>query len=802
MSRPVIEVYRLPLRDTVNDGGNGDAAGGDTAALAAAVCAAVGGVSHSASPSSGAPQQDPMAIDAEPVAPSEDRAPQDAKPHTALSDLRRTSTRQVVLVTQPSRRDLEQWTERATSTMVRSAGGSVRLVTSKQQSCRWVLEYKPVVSHSGWLIKRGHSIRNFKRRLFCILDHELVYHDSHDATEVRGRIDLRKRTTVQCLLHSGFSLSQGSYQMVLYAIDAHDREVWIKKLQEQGVELLPASAKTARLIEEQTHNAEKKPIIFSGWLRKRGQVLKTTKRRWFELAGTTLTYYSHPEGGTKKGSLEIVDAQISHLDTLKSGERFSFVVHVPGRELVLHADSQEERALWVASLSSVADSATSFESETSESFSSINVADIMRRRCSCTTNAEDSGIGSSSLDGSCRRCMSSFISKSEDALVDVTREVQLILASPYSPEGSTTAAFLKEHAGKPISNDTLRKFMSGLADYMISTRLNELRVLGGRSNDAAPETPYDLDSNVADDSSEFTERVMAIVNEQIEERVFFPHYRTVVENIKEQTRIESKRLRGKIEVLQSKPQSFFGISAASLSSSGWKSASLRLKEIDRVSLPYMKRIELVAACKEIYSIYHDEHPSNAPMNADEFIPAFIYVLVQAQLSDPVLLKEMMTFFDLGCTQGEAAYFVTCLEIAIEYIRSLLIAETVILDASQKLGIEFRRDEYEQIIVVSRLVPGGQAEQTGGINIGAVLVAINGLLVYEMELAEVTKLVVDAEGDVEFCFLSRDEFELRFGGAKRRIDDNDDDDDDEGGTWHHENADERAESIETALKATA
>ncbi|GLD92620.1 hypothetical protein PINS_up001199 [Pythium insidiosum] len=667
--------------------------------------------------------------------------------------------------------------------MVRSAGGSVRLMTSKQQSCRWVLEYKPVVSHSGWLIKRGHSIRNFKRRLFCILDHELVYHDSHDATEVRGRIDLRKRTTLQCLLHSGFSLNQGSYQMELYAIDAHDREVWIKRLVEQGVELLPASAKTTRLIEEQSHIAEKNPIIFSGWLRKRGQMLKTTKRRWFELAGTTLSYYSHPQGGTKKGSLEIIDARISHLDTLKSGERFSFVVHVPGRDLVLHADSQEERALWVASLSSVADGSTPSDSETSESFSSINVAEIMRRRCSCTSTTEEGGVGSSSLDGTCRRCMSSFISKSEDALVDVTREVQLILASPYSPEGSTTAAFLKEHAGKSITNGTLRKFMSGLADYMISTRLNELRVLGGRSTDSMP--AHEFNSNGGDDSSEFTERVMAIVSEQIEERVFFPHYRNVVENIKEQTRTESKRLRGKIEVLQSKPQSFFGISPSSLSPSGWKSASLRLKEIDRVSLPYMKRNELVAACKEIYSVFHDEHPSNPPMNADEFIPAFIYVLVQAQLSDPVLVKEMVTFFDVGCTQGEAAYFVTCLEIAIEYIRSLLIAETVVLDASQKLGIEFRRDEFEQIIVVSRLVAGGQAEQTGGVQIGDVLVAINGLLVYEMELAEVTKMVVDAEGDVEFCFLSRDEFELRFGGAKRRVDDDDDDDGDDGWRQHQD-----------------
>ncbi|TMW66109.1 hypothetical protein Poli38472_003874 [Pythium oligandrum] len=753
MPPQMIEVYHLPLRDTVNEGGDEGAGAGAGVGRSQSDKALLDEVSATGVDEEA--KNDTSAAKLTPLRPPIQRARSNASTDS--------TPRKVVLVTQPSQQDIELWTERATSKMTQSGrGGSARFRLSTQESKRWVLEYKPVVSHSGWLIKRGHSIRNFKRRLFCIIDHELVYHDSHDATEVRGRIDLSKRTSVQCLLHSGFRLSQGSYHILLYAIDTYDRDVWIKKLQERGVELIPESAKTAKLIERRT-SADPNPILFSGWLLKRGQMVKSTKRRWFELSNTSLTYYSHPQGGTKKGSVEISDAKISQLDTLKTGERFSFVVRTRGRDLVLHADSQEERSLWVASLSSVA-VGSGMPSESADAVAPLSSglsATQIGRRCMCNSGSEESNLA---LDGSCRRCMSSFISKTEDALLDVTREVQLILASPYSPEGSTSSSFLRDNMNKPFTNAALKKFMSGLSDYMIDNRLNELRVVGGR---AGPSSPASADDNdTIDDSSDFTDSIISIIYEQVEERVFYPLYREVFGQIKDQIRADSKLLRGKIEVLQSKSQSFFGIGPNSLSPSGWQSARETLKEIDKMSLPSMKRKQLVLACKEIYAVYNREHPTNGPMSADDFIPAFIYVLVQSKLIDPVFVREMMTLFDLGGTQGEAAYFVTCLEIALEYIRSLVIACTVALDASKPLGIEFSLDPRHEVGVVSALVPDGQADKSHAVNVGDVLVAINGLLVSNMDLAEISKMIAGSDGAIELCLLSMTEYVKRFGTLKR------------------------------------
>lgn len=685
------------------------------------------------------------------------------------------SSRRVVLVTRPSQRDIEMWTERATSTMVRSTEIHSRPTPTGAESRRWVLEYKPVVRHSGWLIKRGHGLRNFKRRLFCIVDNELIYHDAHDATEVRGRLDLTRKSTVQCLLHSGFKFAQGSYSMVLYAMDNHDRDVWIRKLQEHNVQLLPEGSKTAKLIKQGSDNADSGPILFSGWLRKRGRMVKSTKRRWFELSNTTLSYYAHPQGGSRKGSIDVSHARASPVDTLKTGERHSFQICTQGRNLFLHADSQEERSLWLAALASVGEGgaaaaqagATPAKSTSNEPTLPTSASEI-GKMCKCGALAE----GGPTVDGVCRRCMSSFITNTEDAMLDVAREVQLLLASPYSPEGCTSAAFLKEHTGRPVSNSTVREFMTGLSDYLIHTRLKELHMLAGVV------TPGDSDSDTEDGAkktqngpthhqdaavvSEITNSIQKIVYEQIEERVFFPLYRTILANVRAHTREEAKVLKGKIEILRSKSQAFFGIGPDSVSPSKWVSACAKLREVDKVSLPYMKRAQLLAACKEIYAIFHTEHPTQPPMSADAFIPAFIYVLIHSHLRDPVALKELITFFDAGSTQGEIAYFVTCLEIALEYIRSLLTACTVVLSSSRKLGIEFSKHPDADVVVVHRLVPGEQAQQSGAINVGDVLVAVNGLPVYEMELAEVVKLWRGVDGEAEFCFLPMNEYLKKYG----------------------------------------
>nr|CCA19340.1 conserved hypothetical protein [Albugo laibachii Nc14] len=679
-----------------------------------------------------------------------------------------TNIQHVLLVTRPSQMQLESWSVKAGKSLAQTSPGKDTVeVESRSQREDWITKYKPSIRHSGWLIKRGHSIRNYKRRLFFIVDDkELVYHDAHDSSDVRGRVDLEKDTHVQAMLHSGFRLLQNSYEMILFALDAHDRDVWIEQLTgcKQVTILEPGAHTVGRISDIKQSENSSEVILCSGWLRKRGNVVKSIKRRWFELTCRRLSYLSDPVKKSKKGDLEIGNARIMNLDVLKSGERHSFSASTSSRTLILYADSEEERALWVAHLSSVA-GGDNMRGNKGQCISlpETTIADL-ERSCSCMHI--DTNPMSRNKNAPCRRCTASFISKSEDALMDVSREVMLILASPYSPEGSTTAAFLKQlarsHSAKKCDVATLRLFMVELADYMIFARMNELAMLGGNPNILIDQGSIRNMNSAAYTAAAvaFSDRIIAILHGQIEERMLHPFYRTIVDQFTAQSLSEAKIIGRKMNVLRSKSQFFFGLNAKNISSSNWSGACSKLKLVDSVELPYLKKKNLIQACHEIYAIYNLEHQSNAPMSADDFIPAFIYVLIHSDIDNPLLLKDLIAKVGLGSPFGEDAYFVSCLEIALEYIRPLLTACTAVLDANRNLGIQFTYNLELRVVVVHEIVPESQAAQCRTINVGDVLIAVNGVPVHKLGMEEVIRNIQEARDSVEMCLLSVEEYKRR------------------------------------------
>jgi len=64
-------------------------------------------------------------------------------------------------------------------------------------------------------------------------------------------------------------------------------------------------------------------------------------------------------------------------------------------------------------------------------------------------------------------------------------------------------------------------------------------------------------------------------------------------------------------------------------------------------------------------------PPPTPLGADDFFPVFTFVVVRAQLSRPLLLKELLwALCDPLMLQGEGGYYLTMYEAALEYIRSM------------------------------------------------------------------------------------------------------------------------------------
>lgn len=584
-------------------------------------------------------------------------------------------------------RDITYWKERALAARVTSMDSNRSL-----SSDDWADEYHSDILYSGWLIKRGHHFKNFKRRLFCLFQHELVYFDGHDSTDVRGRMGISNSSTLTYLPHNGFQIAQDRYKMILYAADRMSRDAWISHIEKCGVQVINSAISSG---DEEVRDASQEVTLCSGWLRKRGQFVKSHKRRFFVLSGKTLSYYISPEKTVRRGVLFVNQATIRKTDTAKTGERYSFVIEAAGRTMQLFADGAEDRENWIAYLTIAA--------ETQDSRTSNPLLAFRENRMSSTA-------------GSTR---------------DIRMEVKLLLASPYSPEGTTGAQYLK-NASSVTTIENVREFMDGMTRYILSHRLGYLMHLGS-----------------AESIDELKSNIIQVIHEEVEEFIFYPLCKVLYHQIRYKLGGKIKQLRDKITILKEKKQTFFGIPAKRVSRSCWNLVIAALDEIDQVTLPHVKCTKLMEASNLIYTVSASDHPDHESISADDFIPILIYCVVNANVEDWLSLKELLVAFAMNDGQGERDYYITCLEIALEYISSLNVNTSVVLDTDH-LGLEFKTNQDVGLILIDKIEPGSKADECPSIHIGDVIVAMDGVCLQDKTLEEFMTMLQSIHGPVELC----------------------------------------------------
>ena len=135
---------------------------------------------------------------------------------------------------------------------------------------------------------------------------------------------------------------------------------------------------------------------------------------------------------------------------------------------------------------------------------------------------------------------------------------------------------------------------------------------------------------------------------------------------------EESILRDKCALAQNRPQTFYGIPVHHISPSSWDSAIYQLGNIGSYTLPCDKLDALLAAAKEIPAIYLIEHPgTGAHLGADDFLPIFIYVLINAGIRDLAYLQKVLcTLCDPDKRLSETGYYVATFEAAVQHIMEL------------------------------------------------------------------------------------------------------------------------------------
>lgn len=90
----------------------------------------------------------------------------------------------------------------------------------------------------------------------------------------------------------------------------------------------------------------------SGWMTKQGGMIKTWKKRWFELTGTSLIYFTGPDQ-KEKGRIEIADANLIDIEP-KCKKQPAFKIQIPCvRTYIIVAETEADRTAWIEILEKV-----------------------------------------------------------------------------------------------------------------------------------------------------------------------------------------------------------------------------------------------------------------------------------------------------------------------------------------------------------------------------------------------------------------------------------------------------------------
>ena len=118
--------------------------------------------------------------------------------------------------------------------------------------------------------------------------------------------------------------------------------------------------------------------------------------------------------------------------------------------------------------------------------------------------------------------------------------------------------------------------------------------------------------------------------------------------------------------LYSNPQTFYGISITKISPTSWERIVVMLQKVRNKTLVHDRLKYFLSICLEIPALYEQEHPGNPEhLGADEFLPIFIYILVQARIPKLLALnEELQSLVDPDQKMGETGYYLATLEAAI------------------------------------------------------------------------------------------------------------------------------------------
>lgn len=184
-------------------------------------------------------------------------------------------------------------------------------------------------------------------------------------------------------------------------------------------------------------------------------------------------------------------------------------------------------------------------------------------------------------------------------------------------------------------------------------------------SNAAQHCEYLIEST----TDEFRTVILSAVRRQVEVEVYLATFGRLDFVLQQVYQKEDDSFLERVMFLSHLPQTYYGIPVELISPSSWAGPIITFREILKRTLPCDKIDSLAEVSRSIVQLYREEHvESPTALGADDLLPIFIYIIVQAQVPNLISLHNGLQYL---CAEdkrlSEAGYYLATLQASIAHI---------------------------------------------------------------------------------------------------------------------------------------
>lgn len=475
------------------------------------------------------------------------------------------------------------------------------------------------------------------------------------------------------------------------------------------------------------------------WKRRYFVLIKRTNKHTGEFSAA-LQYYKSTNFGKLRGEVSLQDGPI-HVRFVEASEAkrpYCFEVAGPEFLYVCQGSGVEDVTAWVCHLQSL--SASGGENPSA----AVGTA--------AASGLQPGGVAAGAMD---------------DRSIRIVAELRRLLHTSKSAEAAKCRAFIKSFESRNVGSlRQMRDFHASLTSSIMKDHASRIMSMleetnSGESTSSSARQPPLAPVTLSD--------VMSAVSRHVEEVLFVPLQDQIHGFLRRTYHEDETAINKKVRWLQGKDQTYYNIPLNQISWKEWRRASKVLAQMGQLTLPSAKYDVLISTMAAIQATYREDHRRLGdvqPLETDDIIPIFTYVLANSGLENLLSVRTLLTELNGSWAVGGSLDDGAALSVfnhAIDLICNVSIPAvledifkdqiTLSIDGDWHRVLEFEVEPtYRYGAIVHSISSHGYSAVGSKITRGFVLVTVNGQNVVLWPYQDITALLRASSPPYRLAFI--------------------------------------------------